>query len=146
MKEEGKKDKASLHVWEGEVWCLSNIVKPMEGEEGGGGGVVTKSQREKDNVLFVWRDWCVLGLWGPQSDCRTRDSLSDLGTCLFILSGSKLKECREKILLPPLVTTIPIFKRQGVRKKVTYFQEKIWNTSLFPLRSAFLKNVELMQK
>ena len=113
-----------------------------EKKERGGGG--TKSQREKDNVLFVWRDWCVLGLWGPQSDCRTRDSLSDLGTCLFILSGSKLKECREKI--PPLVTTIRIFKRQGVRKKVTYFQEKIWNTSLFPLRSAFLKNAELMQK
>ena len=39
---------------------------------------------KRDNVVFVWRDWCVLGLWGPQSDCGTTDSLSDLGTCLFI--------------------------------------------------------------
>ena len=40
-------------------------------------GVLDKA----DNVVFVWRDWCVLGLLGPRCDCgTTRDSTSDLGT------------------------------------------------------------------
>ena len=45
---------------------------------------------KRDNVVFVWRDWCVLGLWGPQSDCGTTDSLSDLG------KGAKKKKLKKK--------------------------------------------------
>ena len=37
-----------------------------------------------DNVVFVWRDWCILGLGGPRSDCGAGDTASDSGAGLFV--------------------------------------------------------------
>ena len=79
----------------------------MEGYKGGGGfyfgggeGEEDQKSEKKDNVVFVWRDWCVLGLWGPQSDCGSRDSLSDSGTCLFIFIRQIMLQIKI-VVLPP---------------------------------------------
>ena len=82
----------------------NNMLRQEKCDEREGERVMSRSQNQQegvfggafheegktDNVVFVWRDWCVLGLQGPQSDCGTRDSLSDLGTCLFIFTTKTL--------------------------------------------------------
>ena len=110
--------------------------------------------KKTDNVVFVWRDWCVLGLQRPQSDCGTRDSLSDLGASLFIFPRTRCSK-----LVPPLfrpkcrneITFQVEFANQGLKKRILpsmyyLFQKTTFNTSIFQLKSAFLKNAKFLRK